>query len=167
MLICGAKLFAQANVVPPSEIKAVFLFNFTGFTEWPPNAFNNATEPLVIGILGENPFGQYLDEVVQNEKKDGHPLMIKHFTRVDDVKNCHILFINKKTPEEINQVINALKGRSILTVSDAKDFVKKGGMIRFYTDNDKVKLQVNVGAVRDGNMVLSSKLLRLAEIFNP
>lgn len=168
LLVCYVVLLsAQA---PPSreyQIKAVFLFNFTQFVEWPVSAYPVAGTPIVIGVLGEDPFGAYLDEVVTGEEVKGHPLVIQRFNSVDEVKTCHILFINIADADKLERVIDHLKGRSILTVSDAASFMRQGGMIRFITEDQKIRFQVNPEVTKADSLTISSKMLRLAEIVIP
>jgi len=158
---------AQTTVVPEYRLKAVFLYNFTQFVEWPTNSFSSDNAPMVIGILGTDPFGSYLEETVAGEKINGHPLLVQHFNTIGEVGACQILFINVADTKEREQIIATLKGRNILTVSDAPDFLHQGGMIRFFTKQDKIKLQVNLAVTKTANLVISSKLLRLVEIFVP
>jgi hypothetical protein len=155
---------AQLQSSPEYQIKAVFLYNFTQFVEWPPSAFTDPHEPFVIGVLGEDRFGRYLDETVSGEKIGTHPLMVKRFQNVEDVKGCHIIFLSEPMTENMDKVISQLKGRTILTVSDASEFIKAGGMIKFFNDNDKIKIRINLEAAKQANLVISSKLLRLAEV---
>jgi hypothetical protein len=150
------------------QLKAVFLFNFTQFVDWPSNVFENDRSPLVIGVIGENPFGSYLTQTVSGEKINGHPLTVQYFKNEEEIKSCHILFVNIHETKKLEQVLEAVKSRNILTVSDQPDFLKQDGMIKFVTNNNKIKLQINMEACKESKMVLSSKLLRLAEIIkNP
>src|SRR5688500_14600078 len=110
------------------QLKAVFLFNFTQFVEWPGNSFSSDQAPLVIGILGTDPFGSYLEEIVAGEKINGHPLLIQRYNNVEEIETCQILFINVTETNKREEIITRLKGRNILTVSDAPDFAKQGGM---------------------------------------
>ena len=159
-------LSAQSQANREYQVKAVFLFNFTQFVQWPPNSFPTDQAPLVIGILGEDPFGPYLKETVLGEKANGHSMIVQHYNNIEEIKTCHILFIN--LPEtKLEQAVENLKGRNILTVSDAADFLKQGGMIRFFTRNNKIQLEINPAPSKEANLVISSKLLRLAEIFSP
>ena len=150
------------------QLKAVFLFNFTQFVEWPANAFENDQSPLVIGVVGENPFGIYLEQTISGEKINGHPLEVQYYKTEEELKTCHILFINMREAKKLEQALTAVSGKNTLTISDQTDFLKLGGMIKFMTNNNKIKLQVNMDACKESKMVLSSKLLRLAEIIkNP
>jgi len=146
------------------RVKAAFLFNFTQFIEWPASSFTGPQSPAVIGILGKDPFGPYLEATVTGETIDKHPLIIKRFNSTDDITNCHVLFINMKNQDELVEILEKLKGKNILTVSDANGFAKFGGMIRMYTKNDKISFQINLEAAKAENLSISSKLLKLAEI---
>jgi len=118
LLVCCTILFsAQTQIAREYQVKAVFLFNFSQFVEWPAQSFQD-TNALVIGILGDDPFGAYLDEAVRGEEVNGHPLVVNRYKHIDDVKACHILFINAAETHQLKQVFANLKSRSILTVSD-------------------------------------------------
>jgi hypothetical protein len=157
-------IVAAQQSSPEYQIKAVFLYNFTQFVEWPASAFSDKQEPFVIGVLGEDRFGKYLDETVSGEKISTHPLVVKRFHNVEEVKDCHIIFLSEPMTEDMDKVINYLKGKNILTVSDASEFIKSGGMIKFFNENDKIKIRINLEAAKEANLVISSKLLRLAEV---
>jgi len=158
---------AQAPTTREYQIKAAFIFNFTQFTEFPAGSFSSPQAPFVIGVLGKNPFGSYLEQTVAGETVNGHPLVIQYYSNTDDIKGCHILFINLTDANKIEDAIDKLEGQNILTVGDAPYFLNNGGMIRFYTKNNKMQLQINLEAAKAANVVISSKLLRLAEIFTP
>jgi hypothetical protein len=146
-----------------TEVKAVFLFNFAQFVEWPEEVLPKDST-IVIGILGRDPFGAYLDETVRDEVVNGHPLKVERYPTLDRVQNCHILFISASRSVRVDNVLKKVKGKPILTVSDATTFARQGGMIRFTNDHDKVKLTVNVKVARESNLSISSKLLSLSEI---
>jgi hypothetical protein len=157
----------QPAVPREYQIKAVFIFNFTQFVDWPKTAFPNAGAPLVIGVLGDNPFGSYLNETVTGEKVDGHPVIVQHYDRVQEIQNCQILFIGLSNREKSEQAIADLKGKSLLTIGDSPDFLKAGGMIKFFTRKNNIRFEINLAAAKSANLTLSSKLLRVAEIFDP
>lgn len=146
------------------QIKAAFLFNFTQFVEWPGHAFADAKSPLVIGVLGEDPFGGLLEETIRGESVNGHTLVVEHYGKIEELKSCHILFINLPKSEQLEKALATLKSRSILTVGDASNFARKGGMIRFFTEENKMRFQINLEVVKDAKLSISSKLLRLADI---
>jgi hypothetical protein len=165
LLLSNLILPAQTTPSRDYQIKAIFLFNFTQYVNWLPGSFSSSQAPIVIGVLGTDPFGSYLEEAVAGEKINGRSLIIQRYNNIDEIGTCHILFINLSDAKKTAEAITKLSGRNILTVSDAPDFLEQGGMVRFYTKQDKIKLQVNLEAVKAANLVISSKLLRLVEIF--
>ncbi|HEY4300698.1 MAG TPA: YfiR family protein [Candidatus Didemnitutus sp.] len=155
---------SRADPAPEYQVKAVFLFNFTQFVEWPPEAFKAPDAPLVIGILGDDPFGTYLDHVVHGEKSGVHPLIVKRLRDAAEAADCQLLFLSPSAMPQFNAVLAAVAGRGILTVGDGDEFARRGGMIRFFTANNKIRLRINLGAARAAGLTISSKLLRPAEI---
>jgi hypothetical protein len=170
-VVCGWLLFGGpaliAQTVPSKEyqVKAVFLFNFAQFVEWPRAAFADEHAPLVIGVLGENPFGTFLDETVRGEKVRERPLDVQRYRRVDEIKTCHILFISRSETSRLDQILASLKNQSILIVGDSDDFAQRGGMVRLATVASKVRLIINVEAAQAANLTISSKVLQAAELF--
>lgn len=161
ILLASARTFSQT---PPREyqVKAVFLYNFTQFVEWPPAALGNGTTPFIIGILGRDPFGSYIDETIAGETLQGHPIRVERYDDIKDIRGCHILFISRG--QEAGEVVAALNDRSILTVSDTEDFTRKGGMIRFFMQHNKIRLQINLPAAKAVKLDISSKLLRVSDV---
>jgi YfiR/HmsC-like len=167
LLSGGLDLSAQTAPVSEYQVKAVFLFNFAQFVDWPPQAFPEAQTPLVIGVLGEDPFGAYLDETVRNEKVNNRPLAVQRYRHVEEIKTCHVLFISRSEVDQLEQILVRLQGRNILTVGDADGFAVRGGMIRFVLAENKIRLRINLEAAKGANLTISSKLLRPAEIVAP
>jgi hypothetical protein len=168
LLTCGLWASGAVLAAPtPAQVEAVFLFNFTQFVDWPPQAFAGPGSPIVIGVLGSDPFGAALDEVVRGEVVNGHPLVVHRAQRVQELADCQILFIGSSERAHLAPVLAALKGRNILTVSDLDEFANQGGMICFVLVDNKVRLRVNVEAAKAAGLTLSSKLLRFAQIVGP
>src|ERR1700735_1182598 len=95
--LCGALALAlllqvtsAADLPSEYQVKAVFVFNFSHFVDWPPQTFTTPSEPFVIGVLGGDPFGSRLDEVVRGERVTEHPLIVRRFRSIDEVGNCQI-----------------------------------------------------------------------------
>jgi len=159
-------LTASASGAPPSEyqVKAVFLFNFAQFVEWPAGTFANPETPFVIGVLGQDPFGSQLDDVVRGETVDKRPMEVRRYRNIGELHDCNILYIGRSESPELSQILAAVRGRSILTVSDAQEADQKGVMIQLVTDRNRIRMRINVVAARAGSLTISSKLLRPAEI---
>lgn len=162
MLITNAG--AQQPVAREFQIKAVFLFNFAQFVQWPAQAFEQPDSPLVIGVVGNDPFGSYLDETVRGEKLEDHPLVVERYPAVSEIGNCHILFVAATDKQEMRRALEAVSPGSVLTVSDIDNFARSGGMVQLYNDAGRIRLRINVEPAEEAGLTISSKLLRLADI---
>ena len=160
----GPAASAQTAISREYKIKAVFLFNFAQFVDWPPEAPASPQAPLIIGVLGDDPFDGYLDDTVRGEKLNNRPFVVQRYRRVEDIDGCQVLFIGRTNPSQLAHILAALKGRSILTVGDTEGFYEDGGIIRFVTENNRIRFRINVDAAEAAHLVISSKLLRLAEV---
>jgi hypothetical protein len=171
LLLCAAlgfsvfpRIVAGASGPSEDQVEAVFVFNFTRFVEWPPLEFAQPSDPFTIGILGADPFGTHLDEVVRGEQINGHPLRVQRFRSIAEIEHCQILFIDRSESGRIAQILTALNGHSTLTVSQADGAAERGIMIQFATENSRIRLRINVDSARAAGLTISSKLLRPAAI---
>lgn len=146
------------------DLKAVFLYNFATFAEWPESAFAQKDTPLVIGVLGDDPFGPVIDQVVADEMVNGRRLVVQRYRRIQDIQQCHILFVSRSEADRLERVLGYVKDKPILMVSDIERFAATGGMVGFINQGNRVQLEVNARAVKDAGLTLSSKLLRLARL---
>jgi len=169
-----ASVLLQTGAAPEYQVKAVFLFNFAQFVDWPPpppppppGAVPDSSAPLVIGILGEDPFGGFLDATVRGEHLGARPFVLRRYQKVEDIEACDILYISRSEGKRVQAILARLKDRPILTVSDVDRFAERGGMIRLVTDRGRIRLEVNLEAAQGARLTLSSKLLRVAEIVTP
>ena len=154
-------VFAQNLHPKENEIKAAFIYNIIVFTTWDESDFRNAGDPLVIGILEHDPFGSFIDELVKGEKAQGHPIVVKRVDR-NDTQGVHVLFISERVKVNVE---NFLAQNNVpLVISDQPGFTKKGGAIRLFTENSKMRFEVNLKTLGSSHVTLSSKLLRLAKI---
>jgi hypothetical protein len=152
----------SAPVPQEYQVKAIFLFNFTQFVDWP--GASAAQEPIAICVLGEDPFGNYLDDALRGEHVGNRALAVRRYRRVDEVRGCQVLFISRSETRHIDDAIAQVRGAGTLTVSDADDFAARGGMVGFVTEDDHVRLRINVAATHAAGISISSKLLHVAEI---
>lgn len=163
LLLVGAGLLA-AGAPGEYQVKAVFLYNFAQFVEWPAAAFADANAPFAICVLGEDPFGKQLDDVVQGERVAGRAMLVRRMGDVAESQGCHILFVSASQSANLGRIHAALAGRSVLTVSDMEAFTSRGGMVRLYTESNRIRLRIGLATATEAGLTISSKLLRLAEI---
>jgi hypothetical protein len=166
-IFAAASWSSGARPAPPAaeyQVKAAFLFNFGQFVEWPQQAYDSPSAPFVIGIVGEDPFGNTLDEVIAGESLGGRPLIIKRFKTPRDISACNILFIGRSEAKRLEETLQALQGRSVLTVTDITGAEHRGAIIVLFNENNRIRMRINVAAAKANNLVISSKLLRPADI---
>jgi hypothetical protein len=159
---------AQAPAPSEYQLKAAFLYHFAQFVEWPSAAFTNATSPLVIGILGDNPFGAELAKTVNGKSINNRPLDVRELRSAAEATNhCHILFVSSSEKKRLPEVFAALRGTSVLTVGETDRFTESGGMINFIAQGTKIRFQVNDGTAKAAGLKISAKLLSLASRPSP
>lgn len=144
-----------------------FLLNFAQFTNWPTNAFAKPDSPFVVGVLGRDPFGPVLDAAVQNEVVNGRKFVVERYLRIENMQTCHILFISQSEVNHLDRIVDALKDRPVLTVSEIDGAANRGMCVRFITENNKIHLRINPEALQAAQLTMSSKILRLAELVGP
>jgi len=153
-----------AQVSREYDLKAVFLYNLASFVEWPETAFGGPEAPFVIGVVGDDPFGSVLEEIVTGEYVGKHPFAIRRYRRASEIDGCHVLFISSSETRRVGGILARLRGRPVLTVGDMPGFVEVGGMIGFTTEREQLQLQVNPAAVQAAELNVSSKLLEVARV---
>jgi hypothetical protein len=155
---------SRAQDAQPSEyqLKAAFLFNFAKFVEWPPEVFSEPAAPIVIGIIGENPFGKDLEDIVRDKKINARALIIKPIVSLDDGKKCHLLFISTSEKNRLPEIFQVLGKASVLTVGETDQFTQNGGVINFVREGNKIRFEISDDAAKRAGLKISSKLLNLA-----
>jgi uncharacterized protein DUF4154 len=160
----GVGARAESSAPTVHRVQAAFLFNFAKFVTWPDEAFQRDGDSLIIGVLGEDPFGSILEETIRDKTIAGKKLVVKRFVRVQDAANSHILFLSSSEESHVSQTIKALEKTNVLTVSDMEQFTDYGGMVAFTMEDQKVHFNVNVEAVERAGLKMGSQLLKLARI---
>ncbi|MCX6898309.1 MAG: YfiR family protein [Verrucomicrobia bacterium] len=155
---------AAAPAAKEYEVKAAFLFNFAQYVEWPPEMFAAPTAPIIIGVLGDDLFGNVLDQTVRGETVRNRPIAIHRSRQIENLKHCHLLFISKSERGRLAHVFTKLAGTHCLTVGETERFAHNGGIINFRLQGANVRFEINLNAARRSGLTISSKLLRLAII---
>jgi hypothetical protein len=158
----GAAALGQA--VDEYRVKAAFLYNFAKFVEWPPQAFLSANTPLVICVLGQNPFGRSLDEAVDGKVVEDRKLVVRQFADIRQVSGCHILFVSSSERKYLRAILGDLKESGVLTVGETEGFTAEGGVITLWLEGDRVRFEINLDAASRQKLRISSRLLSLARI---
>lgn len=146
------------------EVKAAFLLKLPNFVNWPTNAFSSVDAPLVVGILGKDPFGKVIDELARAARLRGRPVMVCRLRTVKEAidKNCHVLFVASSEKDAVEEIVAGIGDRPILTAGDAPGLTTHGIMINFVVTNKTVKFEINEKRAREAGLRISSQLLDLA-----
>lgn len=154
----------QPQTPPPGEyeVKAAFLYNFAKFVEWPSTAFPGPDSPMIIGVLGEDPFGKELDLTVAGKLVQGRPLQVRRWRRIENVESCHILFFSSSERRAVPELLGRLQSAPVLTVGEQEQFIAQGGMISFLLEENRVRFDINNLSARNAGLKISSRLLALA-----
>jgi hypothetical protein len=144
------------------EVKAAFLVNFTKFVEWPATAFADTNAALVIGIVGQDPFGEALTGMAKTQTIQGRPLEIRRYRFGESYSGCHVLFLSRSEAAHTAEILKAVQPQPILTVSEQDDFLPRGGMINFILVENNVRFDINNRATTRAGLRSSSKLLMVA-----
>ncbi|MBN1788808.1 MAG: YfiR family protein [Sedimentisphaerales bacterium] len=175
-LFIGPQVQANSDTAREYQVKAAFLYNFIMFVDWPASKMPNDSSPVLIGIVGKDPFGDAFDPVKDKQAKN-KKVVIKRFKGLEElkkatqeekdaefteIKKCHMVFICGSEEKVVKETIDMIKGSDILTVGDTSKFLSDGGIINFVIEDKKVRFEVNLGAAKQANLKIRSQLLRLA-----
>jgi hypothetical protein len=149
------------------QVKAAFLLNFAQFVEWPEAAFSGSDAPLCIGILGDDPFGPAVEQVLNGESIGNHKLTIKRAQRIEDLTNCQMVFVCKSENKRVQETLDKVGSHPVVTVSEVPGFAEQGGTINFYREQNKVRFEINAASALKSGLKISSQLLRLGKIVEP
>jgi hypothetical protein len=144
------------------EVKAAYLYNFGKFVEWPAKVKAGNNEPFMICVLGKDPFGASLDATIAGEAIDGRSVLAKRLSKPQEALNCRVLFISSSEDVQLKEILSTLEKASVLTVSDMSQFTRRGGMIQFVDDANRVRFEVNLMVAERAGLTLSSQLLKVA-----
>jgi hypothetical protein len=164
LLACGHLPVATAAAPSEEQVKAVFLFNFSSFIGWPADAFTSPAQPFTVCLLGGEAMASHLDEALRGEAVDGRPMQMRRIEAASGTEGCQMLFIDRAHDERVDGILGALRRRGLLTVSDMEGAARRGVMIQLFNENNRIRLAINVEEARRAGLVISSNLLRPAQI---
>lgn len=162
-LLAGFAALSASQVVNPTleyQVEAAFLLNFTKFIDWPAGAFAGRDSPIAICVLGDDPFGRILDDIVQGETVNARKVVVQRISQTPAARTCQVVFI-AGGEKDIPKTLSSL-GSGVLTVGEGERFLRAGGMIAFVIDDRRVRFDIDQAAAARAQLNLSSKLLSVA-----
>lgn len=164
LLLTLTASITAAQHIPPAEmtIKAAYIYNFTKFVTWPPQALPKPAAPIRICVSDDRQMTDTLIATVKGKNVEGRPLEVLALRDVKDPVSCHILFLTHLETDQRSQLLGKVRGKPVLTVGDEKGFAARGGIINFFVADDRVRFEINIDTARKSGLEISSRLLNLA-----
>jgi hypothetical protein len=154
--VCAPGPRAASQAIEEGHAKAAFLFNFARFVQWPASA-----SPLRIGVVGDDHVAELLEAMVRDRQISGRTLQVRALRHGDDPAGCDMLYITPSRQREDVEMLRRIHG-PVLTIGETVQFLRDGGMVRLFRDDDRVRFQINAQAATDAGLKVHSQLLSLA-----
>lgn len=161
-LVGASSLPAQQSKPSEYQVKAAYLYNFGRFVKWPPGPATGKGDSFPVCVLGRDPFGPILDSTLAGEALEGKPVVVRRIAKPQDAADCRMLFISSTEENHLKEILAAVDQAGVLTVSDIPGFSRRGGMIQFVMEGDRVRFEINLATAESARLVLSSELLKVA-----
>lgn len=152
-----------ADGVEEYRLKAAFVSKFAEFVEWPPEAWKSPSDPVLICVVGENPFGALLDQVAVGKIVSNRKLAVGYIADPVETAGCQVLFVSSSERKHFRSMLKETR-TGVLTIGDTDNFIAEGGIIDLPLDGDRIRIDINLDAAEKARLRISSKLLGLAHI---
>jgi hypothetical protein len=162
VLLVATSLPAQESRPGEYQVKAAYLFNFGKFVKWPAAIPAEKDNSFTFCVLGQDPFGRALDSILAGEDLSGKPVAIRRIAKPQDSGPCRVLFISSTEESHLKEILTVIDDSGVLTVSDIPGFSRRGGMIQFVVEGNKVRFEINLTSAENAKLTLSSELLKVA-----
>lgn len=150
------------------QVKAAFLYNFTNFIEWPEQVWPNNDAPIVISIVGNDGFAGLLEKTVSGRKSQGRGFRVQRYATwpgwTAPIRVSHLLYIEDSTVAKPETIAADLGGAAVLVVGNGPEFARRGGMIQFLRQGDRVVFEINRRVTEAHGMKISSRLFQVSKI---
>lgn len=154
--------FSPQEVAGEYEVKAAYLYNFAIHVEWPEESFSGKDSPVFLAILGDDPCGKVLEKALQDKTAQGRPLAVARGKTLENLGDCHILFLPDSEKQNLAKALEALKGKSVLIVAESPGLARQGAVFNFFLESRKVRVEVNLEAAARNRLKIGAKLLKIA-----
>lgn len=163
LLAAGAAIAdTETPIVSESQIKAAFLYNFTRFVEWPDEAFSTKSEPLVIGVLGQDGLTAHLHAIVSGRKVNGREILVRNVETAADIQGTQVLFVGVTQDSRFVELNGSIAHAPVLTVGESAEFAAAGGAIYFVQRGGKLRFEINIASAERARVKVSAELQKLA-----
>ncbi|MBZ0111824.1 MAG: YfiR family protein [Thermoanaerobaculia bacterium] len=157
----GSRIPQKAGV-SVSALKAEIVERFSRFVRWPDEARPADGMPFVLCVIGSSPLRQTLPDAARGRIVDQHPTRVLYVDAQQGFGSCHVLFIGRLEVEDLEETLEAVRGKPILTVADTAGLAEAGVMINLFVEEGRIGFEVNEASAAESRLELTAALLRLA-----
>jgi len=143
-------------------VKATYLYKLAPFVSWPPRTFHAPNAPFEICVVGDDPFGDYLERAIAGHSLGAHPFAVRRIEKLEPDTDCQIAFIGHLSTQSLGDALAAVSGKPVLTVTDSDIADDGGSIMQFVIEHGRVRFDINTDAAARNHLAISSKLLNLA-----
>lgn len=145
---------------PLYQAKAKYLYVMSKYVTWPASAFETKGAPIIVGVLGKDPFRRDLEKVLNRRKSQERPFVIRRADKVEKLLNCHVIFIAESESRRRDEILLALQGKPVLTVCEMDHFFYAGTVIHLFVDKKtrRIQFKVNLTAARTANLKINDRM---------
>lgn len=137
------------------QVKAMFVFNFTKYVEWPDADQAGA---FTIGVVGESEITEPLEKIAAQKKVGDRKIVVKKIT-TEDEEYCNIIIVSRAKLGKLEAIEKKQAGRGVLIISDESS---RSAAINLITRDNKIRFEINQSLAKSGGVKISSQLLSLA-----
>jgi uncharacterized protein DUF4154 len=159
VLLFALSSFQEKQIISEPTIKALFVYNFTKYVEWP---VEKDRAHIIIGFYGESTIIEELKKVCANKKVKNKEVEIRQANNVSEAEKCDIFFIPRNESEDFKYLNDQLQGKGVLIITEEKGMAQKGAAINIIEIDDKIRFELNENSIKHAGLKISSQLLSLA-----
>ncbi len=159
-------LVSRAMIVPDqgeeanAKIKAIYIYNFTKYIEWPQDYKQGN---FIVGVLGNNTLLiNELNKMATTKTVGVQKFEIKNISSASEAIDCHIVYIESDNSAQLPDVLGKVKNKSALIVTDKSGLVAKGAAISFVIIDNKQKIELNKGNIEKYKLKVADQLVSMA-----
>ena len=144
------------------QVKAAYLYNFTKFVYW--NTRADAVEPVTIGLIKADDIALLLEDFIKTKAPESGIIVKKIHASEADLADCQFVYIDQSQKDKLADILKNINDDKVLTVSDIYGFTRRGGMIGFFQEDGRIRIEINLTEVEKAGLEVSAKLVEVARI---
>lgn len=155
---------SSEDEVSEYRVKAASLLHFISYTAWPKSVFEKEDSPIVVLVVGEDPFGPELEKALVGKKVAGRQIRVARSSRLEPLPKAHLIFLARSHSKEIGTLLAGPAARGVLVVGESEGLAAEGAHVNVYLESKRLRFEVNTAAVKRSELIIDPQMLKLARI---